>query len=749
MKQYNHIILSIIFLSSFYTVHAQQVSVDDNQTILHHKVDSILALMTVEEKAGQLSNYGSGKDNLDSLISKGLVGAVGGMIPWKDNVSQYLTNLQQKALDARLGIPLLFTGDVIHGYRTTFPVNIATACSWDTALIRRMDSVAAFEATSAGMNCSFAPMVDISRDPRWGRVVEGAGEDPFLASAIAAAEVKGLQGSDLSDPRTMAATAKHFAGYGAVEAGRDYNTVDMSWRRFHELYLPPFKAAIDAGLAVIMPAFISLNGIPASGNKYLLENILREECDFRGLVISDYDAIPEMLNHRVAGTTAVAAQQAMHSGINMDLHSGVYFKELPKLVKAGKVSEAKLNTAVRKVLMLKFKLGLFKHPLKYGNRSENYQKELLKKHRPLAQKMAEESIVLLKNDTVSSEKKSLLPLSKNIKNLAVIGPLAKDQKAILGPVHALGKEKESISIWQGIKEAVSSETNLLFAKGTDIKSESTAGFQEAVNVAKQADIVIMVMGESAGMSGEGDSRSMLGLPGNQLDLVKAIEKTAKPVIVLLVNGRPLTIPWLDKHIPGIIETWELGTETGHAVANVLFGDYNPSGKLVMTFPRNTGQIPIYYNHLNTGRPKIKGNKYTSRYTDIPNTPLYPFGYGLSYTHFSYSLPEVSTDSLRWNDSLHISVRVTNEGAVKGTEIVQLYVSDLIASISPPVKELKGFKRVILEPGETKKLTFFLTRKNLAFYNKKMEFTAEPGAFEVYVGGSSNTENKTDFWLMSK
>ncbi len=742
-------LIGCILILSLQYVDAQQKEKNDSLSILYHKADSILSKMTLEEKAGQLSNYGSGKENLDSLIKKGLVGAVGGMIPWKDNVSEYLTGLQKSALNSSLGIPLLFTGDVIHGYRTTFPINIATACSWDTALIRKMDSVAAFEATAAGMNCSFAPMVDISRDPRWGRVVEGAGEDPFLASAIATAEVKGLQGNDLSSPRTMAATAKHFAGYGAVEAGRDYNTVDMSWRRFHELYLPPFQAAIDAGLAVIMPAFISLNGIPASENKHLLRDILRKECGFQGLIISDYDAIPEMLNHRVAQNTRVAAKEAIQAGMDMDLHSGVYFQELPDLVKKGKVSEAVLDSAVKRVLVLKYKLGLFDHPLKYGNQSETYQKELLKRHRPLARKMANESIVLLKNDTLSREKKAILPLSNNIKRLAVIGPLAKDQKTILGPVHALGKEKESISIWQGIQEAVSPQTQLLYAKGTDIKDTSLKGFKEAIAKAKKADAVIMVMGESAGMSGEGDSRSKLGLPGNQLPLVKAIEETGKPIILLLVNGRPLTIPWLDQHIPGIVETWELGTEAGHAVADVIFGDYNPSGKLVMTFPRNTGQIPIYYNHLNTGRPKIKGNKYTSRYTDVPNTPLYPFGYGLSYTHFSYSVPVVNTDSLRWNDSLQITVKVTNEGKMKGTEVVQFYVSDMVASISPVLKKLKGFKRVTLNPGEKKTLTFSLERKDLAFYGKNMEFAAEPGGFEVYVGGSSDTKNKTGFWLLDK
>ncbi len=736
-----------VFILSLNAIQAQQLSAEDRLSLLNHKADSILSLMTLKEKAGQLTIYGGNQKGLKEAIKNGLVGGTNGMLPGREKVSKYLTQLQKMAMQSRLKIPLLFMGDVIHGYRTTFPVNIGMACSWDTALIRKVDSIAAFEATADGMNWSFAPMVDISRDPRWGRVVEGAGEDPFLASAIAAAEVKGLQGNDLSNSRTMAATAKHFAGYGAVEAGRDYNTVDMSWRRFHEIYLPPFQAAIDVGLASIMPAFISLNGIPASENSHLLKGILRKECGFKGLVVSDYDAIPEMLNHRVAATSVQAVAEAMNAGMDMDLHSGTYFKDLPGLVEERKVKEAELDSAVKRVLVLKYQLGLFDHPFLYGNKTAGYQDSLLKKHRPLARKMARESFVLLKNDTLFGQKEAILPLSEKIKTLAVIGPLVKDQKEILGPVHALGKSEEAISIWQGIKEAVSPGTELLYARGTGIESDSTEGFAEAIAFARQADVVVMALGESAGMSGEGDSRSVLGLPGNQLDLVKAIAKTGKPIVVLLISGRPLTIPWLAGHVSGILEIWEPGTETGHAVADVLFGKYNPSGKLVMTFPRNTGQIPIYYDHLNTGRPKIKGNKYTTRYVDVPNSPLYPFGYGLSYTHFTYSKPRLNTDSLEWNDTLKVTVDVTNSGAVKGIEIVQLYISDLVASISPPLKKLKGFKKIVLNPGGSRQVIFFLTRKELSFYGKNMDFIAEPGAFEVYVGGSSDTVNKAGFWLL--
>lgn len=743
------ILIALAVLTSTICVPAQSELPDNNEANINRKADSILTLMTTGEKIGQLSIFGSNRPDLKVLIQKGLAGGTNGMLPGKQDVSLYLTGLQKTAMQSRLKIPLLFMGDVIHGYRTTFPVNIAMACSWDTALIRRVDSVAAFEATADGMNWTFAPMVDISRDPRWGRVVEGAGEDPFLASAIAATAVKGFQGNNLANPRTMAATAKHFAAYGAVEAGRDYNTVDMSWRRFHEIYLPPFRGAIDAGVASVMPAFISLNGIPASENKHLLKEILRKACGFKGLLVSDYDAIPEILEHRVATAPAEAAEQAMEAGVDMDLHSGTYLQVLPQLIQSGRVSNAALDSAVKRVLIMKLKLGLFSHPFLYGDRTAQYQDTLLASHRAIARQMAGESMVLLKNDRLSDRLKTVLPLPKNIKSLAVIGPLVKDKKEILGPVHAVGRPEEAVSVWEGIQAAVSPGTHLLYAKGTDIESQSTTGFAEAVAAAKKADAVLMAVGESAGMSGEGDSRSMLGLPGNQLELVKAIVQTGKPVIMLLMSGRPLAIPWLAGHVSAILQTWLSGTETGSAVADIVFGDVNPSAKLVMSFPRNTGQIPIYYNHLNTGRPFVQGNKYTTRYIDIPNTPLFPFGYGLSYTHFTYSAPHLNTDSLGWNSPLSISVKITNRGTMSGTEIVQLYISDMVATLSPMVKSLKGFKRINLKPRQTRTITFFLTRKDLAFYHPDMSLSAEPGAFEVYVGGNADTDNKASFWLLKK
>lgn len=713
-----------------------------NQEILH-KADSVLSLMTLNEKIGQLTIFGSDKKGLEQLVKEGKVGGTNGMLPGKKDVRGYLKNLQQLAMQSRLKIPLLFMGDVIHGYRTCFPVPLAQSCSWNPKLVQMADSISAVEATSAGMNWTFTPMVDISRDPRWGRVVEGAGEDPFLGSVFATAAVRGFQGNDLSDPHSMAATAKHFAAYGAVEGGRDYNTVNVPERLLREIYLPPFQAAIDAGLATVMPAFISLDGIPASENSNLLNNILRKEFGFRGVTVSDYDAIPELLEHGVVADSAYAAKNSINAGMDMDLHSGTYLRQLSQLVKEGKVSEETIHAAVRKVLALKFKLGLFDNPFKNGNSTLEDENKMLEKHRPFARQVARESIVLLKNEN------KILPLSKNIKTLAVIGPLAKDQKNLLGPVHALAKWEDAISVWDGIKKILSSKTNLLYAKGCEIEGDSTEDFSEALSVAKRADAVVIVLGEDAGMSGEGDSRSELGLPGNQLDLLKAIVKTGKPVIVILMNGRPLTIDWMHDHVPAILETWFAGTEAGPAIADVLFGDYNPSGKLTMSFPRNTGQIPVYYNHLNTGRPFQKGNKYTSRYIDIPNSPLYSFGYGLSYTDFSYSPIQLNTHELNWNDSLKISVKITNTGKVAGTETAQLYIHDLVAEVSRPVKELKGFKRVYLQPGETASVSFTLSKNDLSFYKKDMSYGAQPGGFDVFVGGSSDAVEKEHFVLKGK
>ena len=732
-------VVGLVFFQACTDHSVQKKMAEHGETAMNAKIDSLLSQMTLEEKVGQLTIMGADRKNLKELIREGKVGGTNGVLPGRD-VGPYTREMQKIAMRSRLKIPLMFMGDVIHGFRTIFPVPIALASSWDPELTGEMDSVSAIEATTAGVDWTFTPMVDIARDPRWGRVVEGAGEDPFLGSKIAAAAVRGFQENDLSAPHTMMATAKHFAGYGAVEAGRDYNTVDMSERRLKTTYLPPFKAAVDQGVGSIMAAFVSLNGIPATENKYLLKDILRKQWGFKGLVVSDYDAIPELQQHGVAGSPGQAARLAINAGMDVDLHSGTYLDNLPKLVKEGKVSEATIDEAVRHVLKAKYELGLFANPFRYGDTPGKNQETLLAKHRPIARDIARKSMVLLKNDN------HLLPLKTDVHSIAVIGPLANDKIDLLGPVHALGRPEETVTVLQGIKNAVSPNTKVFYSKGTGIDSHDTTGFAEAVSVARKSDIVVMAVGESAGMSGEGDSRSMLNLPGNQLDLVKAVMNTGKPVVVVLLNGRPLTISWLHDHVPAILESWFPGTEGGPAVADVLFGDYNPSGKLPMTFPRNVGQIPIYYDHLNTGRPFKPDQKYVSRYIDIPNTPLYPFGYGLSYTTFSYSSIHLNTQNMGWNDTLNVSVNVTNTGDRKGSDVVQLYIHDVVASISPPVRELKGFQRVKLNPGESKQVTFRLTRKDLVFYKKDMSFGAEPGRFDVYVGGNPDSLRKADFTL---
>ena len=732
-------VVGLIFFQACTEHSVQKKMAEHGETAMNAKIDSLLSQMTLEEKVGQLTVMGADRKNLKELIKEGKVGGTNGVLPGRD-VGPYTNEMQKLAMQSRLKIPLMFMGDVIHGFRTVFPVPLALTSSWDPELTQEMDSVSAIEATAAGVDWTFTPMVDISRDPRWGRVVEGAGEDPCLGSKIAAAAVHGFQGSSLSDPNTMMATAKHFAGYGAVESGRDYNTADMSDRRLKTIYLPPFKAANDQGIGSFMAAFVSFDGVPATANSYLLTDILRKQWGFNGLVVSDYDAIPELQQHGIAGSPAEAARLAINAGIDVDLHSGTYIDNLPELVKDGKVKESVIDNAVRHVLEAKYKLGLFDDPYKYGGANRKNQEELLKEHRPIARDIARKSMVLLKNED------HLLPLNKDVKSIAVIGPLADDKEDLLGAVHALGRPEEALTVLQGIKNAVSPNTKVVYSKGTGIDSHDTTGFAEAVSAARKSDIVVMAVGESAGMSGEGDSRSMLNLPGNQLDLVKAVMNTGKPVVVVLLNGRPLVINWLHDHVPAILESWLPGTEGGPAVADVLFGDYNPSGKLPMTFPRDVGQIPIYYDHLNTGRPFKPDQKYVSRYIDIPNTPLYSFGYGLSYTTFSYSSIHLNTQNMGWNDTLQVSANVKNTGDRKGSDVVQLYIHDVVASISPPVRELKAFQRVTLNPGESKRVTFRLTRNELAFYKKDMSFGAEPGRFEVYVGGNPDSLRQADFTL---
>lgn len=707
-----------------------------------HKADSVLAEMTLQEKAGQMTQFTSDMDQTGpfirtgyrKLIKQGKVGSIFNAYGWK-----YTRKLQHLAVDStRLHIPLLFGYDVIHGFRTIFPINLAESCTWDPDLIRQADSVAAAEASSAGLHWTFAPMVDITRDPRWGRVMEGAGEDPYLGSKIAAAAVHGFQGSDLSKTNTILACVKHFAAYGAAEAGRDYNTVDMSMRRLRSVYLPPYKAAVDAGAATVMTSFNTLNGVPATENHFLLTRVLRNEWGFRGFVVTDYTAIMELRHHEVAKDSAQAALRAVKAGVDMDMMSGYFLNELPQLVREGKVKEETIDNAVRRILAIKFKLGLFDNPYAYSDSLREARTILNTGNRKLAREVARKSMVLLKNQH------NLLPLSKNVHRIALIGPLADDQEDLLGSWSAAGQAKDVVTVLQGIRDAVSSGTRVDYVKGTDIKGTSRSGFSAAVSAARRADVVIMVIGEERGMTGEAASRSKIGIPGNQLDLVKAVMKTGKPVVVVLMNGRPLTITWLNDHVPAILEAWFPGIEGGPALADVLFGDYNPSGKLTMGFPRDVGQIPVYYNHLNTGRPAQPNNKYSSKYLDVPNSPLYPFGYGLSYTTFSYSAPQLSADSISTNDSLTVSTTVTNTGRRAGEEIVQMYLHEHYNQVSPPVKELKGFKHVILNPGESKKVTFQVTPEKLERYDINMKKVVPPGVWSVMIGTRSDSVKTANF-----
>ena len=701
---------------------------------LNQKADSVLALMNLNEKVGQLTQFSSDmtitgptiKSNYKGLLRKGEVGSV-----FNAYGASFTHKLQEFAVDSTsLHIPLLFGYDVIHGFRTEFPVPLAQSCTWDPKLLGKAARVSAVEASSAGLHWTFDPMVDIARDPRWGRIVEGAGEDPYLGAAIARARVHGFQGNDLSATNTILACVKHYAAYGAVEAGRDYNTVDMSMRRLRSIYLVPYKAAVDAGVATVMTSFNTVNGEPATSNHFLLTDVLRNDWGFKGMVVTDYSAIQELENHRVAKNGAQAAEKAIKAGVDMDMQDGLFDKELPKLVKEGKVKESTINRAVKNVLKMKFELGLFKHPYKYSDPQRERRDTMTKAHLNFAREVARKSIVLLKNDH------NVLPLSKNVKTIALLGPLANDQKDLLGPWHGAAHWQDVQTVIKGIKEKVSPHTRILYDKGVDINSDNTSGFRKAERYAREADVAVVCVGESANMSGEASSRSRIDLPGKQLDFVKAIEKTGTPVVVVLMNGRPLTIPWISDHVPGILETWFLGTEAGPAISDVLFGDYNPSGKLTTTFPRDVGQIPIYYDHYNTGRPYQKDNKYTSKYLDVPNSPQYPFGYGLSYTTFTYSKPTFDKHKITTQDTLHVHTTITNTGKRAGEEIAEFYISEKYADVSPRVKELKGFAHVFLKPGESKQVTFTLTPEKMSMYNLHMKKIVEPGTFEIMVGPSS-------------
>jgi beta-glucosidase len=702
-------------------------------TLVDRRVDSLLALMTTEEKIGQLTQYTAEWSNPQSrgslsveqhaLIGKGLVGSFLN-VTGADAVKA----IQRIALsESRLGIPLLFGLDVIHGYRTVFPIPLGEAATWDPPLITQTARCAASEASAAGIQWTFAPMVDIARDPRWGRIAEGSGEDPYLGSLMAAARVRGFQGEKLSsDSTTILACAKHFVAYGAAEGGRDYNTADISDRSLRTVYLPPFQAAVRAGAGTLMSAFNDIGGVPCSGNRQLLTTILRGEWGFTGFVVSDWGSVAEMIVHGTAADSGEAAQQGIEAGVDMDMVSGVYRNGLPKVLKKGLLATRTLDEAVRRVLRVKFAMGLFEHPFRGADAVREKELLLAPEHRTLARDVAAKSIVLLKNDG------ALLPLSPQ-QTIAVIGLLAGSGIDQIGCWNAQGRPEEAVTLLAALQERLPQAKKLLRATGCPIDSGSTAGFAEALAVAKKSDVVVAVLGESSAMSGEASCRASLALPGHQEELLEALHATGKPVVLIVLSGRPLAITWAAEHVPAILQAWHPGTEGGHAIADVLFGDVNPSGRLPVSMLRATGQIPLYYAHKNTGRPADHAEHYTSKYLDMPVTPLFPFGFGLSYTSFRYSDLVLNAQAIRPMDTLRMTVRVTNTGKREGTEVVQLYLRDDVASVARPVKELRRFQRITIPPGELREVMFELVAEDLAFYNQEMRRVIEPGTFTVTVG----------------
>lgn len=735
-----------------------QVNLDNR---IEEKIDSLMAKMTLEEKVGQMNQYngfwnvtgpipedGDASNKYEHLKN----GWVGSML----NVTgaDEVRKVQKIVVEeSRLGIPLIIGFDVIHGYKTQSPIPLAESASWDMEAIKASAAMAADEAAASGINWTFAPMVDISRDPRWGRVMEGAGEDPYLGSQIAKARITGFQGEDLSAVNTIAATAKHFAGYGFSEAGRDYNTVDVGTSTLYNIIFPPFMAAIEADVKTFMNSFNVLNGIPATGNAYLQRDILKGEWGYQGFVVSDWGSMAEMIAHGYSKDGKAAAESAANAGSDMDMESYLYVKHLKNLVDEGKVSLDKIEDAVRRILRVKYELGLFDDPYKYCN--EEREKSVIgsDKNMEIALDMAEKSIVLLKNEN------QLLPLKKEGMKIAVIGPLADDKNSPLGGWRLAAEDNSAVSVIEGLKKykgnKVYHEKGVELIKGTeafvfelDINTTDRTGISEAVEVAKNKDVVIMVLGEHGFQSGEGRSRASLDLPGLQQELLEAVYAVNKNIVLVLMNGRPLTINWADENIPTIVEAWQLGSKSGDAIAKVLYGDYNPSGKLPMTFPRNVGQVPLYYNYLSTGRPKYPGDDlvFWTHYTDEVNTPLYEFGYGLSYTEFKYDNLKLSANSLNKTGELSVRIDLTNTGKYEGKEVVQLYIQDLFASRARPVKELKNFKMISLKPGETKEVSFTINSKSLEFYSANNTWESEIGDFKVFIGGSSNTILESKFTL---
>jgi beta-glucosidase len=747
---------------------------------IEKRVDALLKQMTLDEKLGQLVQYGdsgfdgqaqtaaevaaapgknpSTKDKVDAmqLVSTGRLGST------LNTVGQARTNaLQHAAVEkSRLHIPLMFGADIIHGYKTVYPIPLGLAATFDPELVTSLAHISASEARTGGVDWFYSPMVDISRDPRWGRTQEGAGEDPYLGAAMARAYIRGYQADDLSLPTSVAASVKHFAAYGAAEAGREYNTTDMSESRLQQDYLPPYEAAVEAGAATIMSAFNALNGVPASANRYLLQDVLRDRWGFNGFVVSDYTSVMELRNHGIALDAATAARKAITAGVDIDMMSHYYDAELPGLVKSGKVPMSVVDEAVRRVLRVKFALGLFEHPYAEGTEVTR----ALAEHRPLVKRAAEEAIVLLKNDAAGSGP-LLLPLSESVKKVALIGPLADNGGEMTGSWGGNGRDPDVVTVKDALEaRAKRIGGTVMYAKGTEILGASDAGFAEAIKAAKQADVVVLALGESSEMSGEAGSRAHLDLPGNQEKLLEAVAAAGRSIVLLVFSGRPLVLSWAAEHVPAILEAWFPGTEAGSAIGDLLYGDVAPSGKLPMSFPRAVGQEPLYYNHFPTGRPPVGldltqppggDSRFFSRYIDVPNDALFPFGYGLSYTQFAYGDVAVSRNAVPFveanrNDGSNlvtVTATVRNTGNRAGTEVVQCYVRNLGASMEQPVRSLKGFQRVTLKAGESKRVTFKLGFPELSFYDNAGNAVIEQTDYTVWVGGSSRAAEHAEFRIV--
>ncbi|HKR09053.1 MAG TPA: beta-glucosidase BglX [Gemmatimonadaceae bacterium] len=721
---------------------AQTTSSALNSARASQFADSLLRLMTLDEKLGQLNQLPGGGQQISPQDQQALAaGRVGSFL----NVfgADFTRQLQQTAVtQTRLKIPLLFAHDVIHGFRTIYPVPLAEASSFDSARVEFSARQSAVEATAHGLMWTFAPMVDLARDPRWGRIVEGAGEDPYLGSVMAVARVRGFQAGDnatgLGAPDAMLATVKHFAGYGGAEGGRDYNTVELSERTLWESFMPPYEAAVKAGAATVMGSFNEIGGTPSHASEWLLTEVLRKRWGFNGLVVSDWGAISELVNHHVAGSNGAAGVLSLNAGVDIDMSDHIYIDSIGAAVTAGRLPVSLIDSAVKHVLRIKYLLGLFSDPYKFSDAGREKRYTLAPAHIEAARVAAREGIVLLKNANKT------LPLKKGLRSIAIVGPLANDSVSALGSWAADGHPAEATTVLAGIRAAVGGGTRIITARGAPVDTVDTTGFAVARSAAATADAVVLVIGERSDMSGEASSRSSIELPGAQRDLALAVIRAArasaggasKPIVVVLMNGRPLAVPEVADATPALLETWFLGTQHGVAIADVLFGDYNPGGKLPVTFPRSTGQVPIYYNHRNTGRPGDPANHYTSKYLDLPLTPLFPFGYGLSYTTFAYSNLKLSAPSIRAGETLTVSVDVKNTGDRAGDEVVQLYTRDDVASVAEPVKELKGFRRVTLAAGESRTITFKLSPDAFALYDHDMRRVIEPGTFTIYAGTNS-------------